>query len=185
MKKTERFKSSKSQPQVSNSYKKTNVSSTCMNRSKTAGKKEVKIAFCSAQAHSHLEEESVTAGVTLQDKENQNLHLEDSDQNGEMSENMSHQSDRSNCDNLLTLISKSYWVPFFSLLSYFPRAVLEKGISGSVSDMESQRNRLQLSLRKNLPTVGSGREMNSLLSSEKSIQGGNQETLKDAGLRNF
>lgn len=107
MKKTERFKSSKSQPQVSNSCKKTNVSSTCMNRSKTAGKKEVKIAFCSAQAHSHLEEESVTAGVTLQDKENQNLHLEGSDQNGEMSENMSHQSDRSNCDNLLTLISKS------------------------------------------------------------------------------
>ena len=48
---------------------------------------------------------------------------------------------------------------FFSLLSYFPRAVLEKEISDSVSDMESQRNRLQLSLRKNLPTVGSASEM--------------------------
>lgn len=85
----------------------------------------------------------------------------------------------------------SYWFLkvtrclFFSLLSYFPRAVLGKEISDSVSDMESQRNRPQLSLRKNLPTVASASEMSSHLSSEKASQGGNQETLKDAGLHNF
>ena len=59
-------KSTTSQQQL----QKNKCDSSCMNRSITPGKKEVKIAFFSTQEHSHIEEESVTSGVTLQDLKN-------------------------------------------------------------------------------------------------------------------
>ena len=55
---------------------------------------------------------------------------------------------------------------------------MKKKNSDSLSDTEGQGNRLQLSIRKNLPIVVSGNDMRARLSSEKAIKGGNQETLE-------
>ena len=124
----------------------------------------------------------------LQDMINKNVCLEDNDQNGETSKKYVT-SDQPKKQGLFTQADfQKVQGNLFSPVVKVPKSCLgeEKnqihclfGCGGIWKEVSTQKG------KKKWLTLVSGNEMNSLLSSEKAIKGGNQATWRDVGLHNF